>query len=71
MFASFDPVALDRACADAVNKQPIIKESALDLAEHRFDDHFKCVHPETRWETCLELAEKLGLGSMEYNLIEI
>ncbi len=23
MFASFDPVALDVACADAVNKQPV------------------------------------------------
>lgn len=27
MFASFDPVALDQACADAVNKQPAIKNS--------------------------------------------
>ena len=30
MFASFDPVALDRACADAVNRQPVIADSQLD-----------------------------------------
>ena len=29
MFASFDPVALDVACADAVNKQPVIPGSLL------------------------------------------
>ena len=29
MFASFDPVALDVACADAVNRQPIIQNSLL------------------------------------------
>ena len=32
MFASFDPVALDRACADAVNNQPVCKGSVLDLS---------------------------------------
>lgn len=30
MFASFDPVALDVACADAVNKQPVISGSQLE-----------------------------------------
>ena len=29
MFASFDPVALDVACADAVNAQPVIQNSKL------------------------------------------
>lgn len=71
MFASFDPVALDKACADAVNMQPVIENSALDLAEHNCEDHFKCIHPGIRWETCLEHAVKLGMGSMEYKLIRI
>lgn len=34
MFASFDPVALDVACADAVNRQPICEGSALSRVEH-------------------------------------
>ena len=30
MFASFDPIALDQACADAVNAQPSMPGSVLD-----------------------------------------
>ena len=30
MFASFDPVALDQACVDAANKQPVIQGSKAD-----------------------------------------
>ena len=34
MFASFDPVALDIACADAVNRQPVIAGSILSEKPH-------------------------------------
>lgn len=33
-FASFDPVALDIACADAVNAQPVISNTCLSEADH-------------------------------------
>lgn len=76
MLASFDPVALDQACADLCNKMPVIDGSVLD--EHRrkaggrgHGDHFHMTHPDTEWESCLEHAEKIGLGSREYELIEI
>ena len=71
MFASFDPVALDIACADAVNKQPVIAGSMLDEQAHVHHDHFKDTHPETNWVSCIDHAVKLGLGSKEYELIEI
>ena len=77
MFASFDPVALDVACADACNKQPIIPGSVLSDNQQQHPeemeghDHFHVTHPDTNWRTCVEHAEKLGLGSMEYELIEI
>lgn len=71
MFASFDPVALDRACADAVNNQPVTPESRLDISEHIHGDHFCDSHPETNWKTQLSHAEKLGLGTQEYELIKI
>ena len=71
MFASFDPVALDIACADAVNKQPVIAGSMLDEQAHVHHDHFKDTHPETNWMSCIDHAVKLGLGSKEYELIEI
>lgn len=71
MFASFDPVALDRACADAVNRQPIIAGSQLDQMPHVHHDHFIDSAPTTDWKVCLEHAEKIGLGTQEYELIEI
>lgn len=76
MFASFDPVALDQACVDACNAQEPIKGSLLD--EHLHDhnhhdhhDHFKNTTPESSWEETLIHAEKIGLGSREYELITV
>ncbi|MCI6121607.1 DUF362 domain-containing protein [Bariatricus sp. SGI.161] len=71
MFASFDPVALDRACADAVNRMPVIAGSQLDQMPHVHHDHFIDSAPTTNWKVCLEHAEKIGLGTQEYELIEI
>lgn len=71
MFASFDPVALDMACADAVNRQPVLADSYLGEREHSHHDHFTDTHPDTNWETCIDHGVKLGLGNREYNLITI
>lgn len=71
MFASFDPVALDVACADAVNRQPINPGSLLDEREHVHHDHFTDVTPETNWHSCVEHAQKLGIGTCAYELIEV
>lgn len=75
MFASFDPVALDMACADACNRQPVIAGSILsENQKHHQDhhhDHFHVTHPDTNWKSCVEHAEKIGLGNREYELIEI
>ena len=74
MFASYDPVALDVACADAVNRMPVYTGSVLAEhmeAEHTPGDHFHVNHPETNWRSCVEHAEVLGLGSQEYTLVEV
>ena len=71
IFASFDPVALDQACADAVNRMPENPNTMLSEAEHGHHDHFDDVHPDTNWKQGLEYAESIGLGSREYNLIEV
>lgn len=70
-FASFDPVALDVACADAVNAQPIISNTVLAEADHEGHDHFGAVSPNTNWKTSIAHAKKLGLGTDEYELIEV
>jgi len=71
MFASLDPVAIDVACADAVNKSPVNPSGAL--AKHKDDpgDRFMAMHPTTNWRVCPAHAEKLGLGSMAYELVKI
>lgn len=71
MFASFDPVALDRACTDAVNAQPVIAGSQLDEMPHVHHDHFIDSAPTTDWRVCLEHAEKIGLGTQDYELVRI
>ena len=72
MFASFDPVALDVACADAVNRQPVLPGTQLEEMSHSHTgDHFHVNHPETNWRSCVEHAEKLGLGTQAYELVTI
>ncbi len=71
MFASFDPVALDAACADACNKMEPLPGTFLAEKENRTGDIFNDTHPVTNWRSCLEHAEKLGVGAMSYELIEV
>ena len=71
MFASFDPVALDMACADAVNNMPVLPGSILSELPQLQNDRFNDNHPETNWRSCLEHGEKIGIGTREYELIEI
>ncbi len=75
MFASFDPVALDMACADAVNAQPPLRNSVLgesyEQHTHEHRDHFGRVAPETNWKSSIEHAVKIGLGRAEYELITV
>ena len=71
IFASFDPVALDVACADAVNASPVIPGSRLDEMEQHTHDHFIDNHPETNWKSCIAHAIALDLGTDQYELIEV
>ncbi|WP_029200865.1 DUF362 domain-containing protein [Oribacterium sp. NK2B42] len=73
MLASFDPVALDQACADLCLKATPIRNSQLgdNLANPKLEhhhDHFKDNNPNIRWKEALEHGEKIGLGSRDYEL---
>ena len=76
MFASFDPLALDQACVDAClaatplpNSQLAENMKKADFVDHH--DHFRNSTPESEWRSCLDHAEKIGLGSRSYELIEV
>ena len=76
MFASFDPVALDVACADACNRMPVMPGSLLDenlraCGARDHHDHFTNVSPNTDWRSCMEHGEKIGLGTRSYELITV
>jgi len=73
--ASFDPVALDQACADLVNAAPALPGSSIcDDHKHgdlQGEDKFKRAHPDTFWQAGLAHGVKIGLGSTEYELITV
>ena len=71
--ASFDPVALDKACVDLVNQAPAILESRMsDKGTYKQGmDKFIHVHPDVHWKDCLKHAEEINLGSTDYKLIEV
>ena len=76
MFASFDPVALDQACADAcMAAQPMPGSQLSDnLSSPGWEchhDHFKDSNPNIEWKATLEQAEKIGLGTRAYELKKI
>ena len=77
IFASFDPVALDKACIDAVNAAVAIQSSVISerCRSHRDaagnEDHFTNIHPSTDWRDQIQYAEKLSLGIGKYELITV
>ena len=81
-FASFDPVALDQACIDAVQAAAALPdteythmrdelEEAGELDEAHANDKFHITHPDTDWKSCIDHAEKIGIGTREYELIRV
>lgn len=74
MFASFDPLALDQACVDACLQAEPLPNSLLgenmrrdDFCDHH--DHFVNTTPDSEYRTCLEHAEKIGIGNRAYELV--
>ncbi len=71
MFASFDPVALDLACAEAVNAQVAMPNSKLGKANRPDLDNLTAPFPHTSWRSQIEHGKKIGLGEDSYELITV
>ena len=78
--ASFDPVALDCACADMVKAAPSLTGNAITDKDagctcghhhHKDEDKFRLVHPDTNWEAGVEYGEEIGLGRRSYELVYV
>lgn len=69
--ASKDPVALDQACADLVNAAAGNRNTALKSAFEPGEDKFRGLYPAVDWTIQLQHAEKMGIGTRKYRLVEI
>ena len=71
ILASTDPVALDQACADLVNRARGLPDTAMQSGHQPGSDKFRGVYPKIDWEVQLEHGEKTGLGRREYELVPL
>jgi len=71
ILASTDPVALDQACADLVNRARGLPDTAMQSGHEPGSDKFRGVYPKIDWEVQLEHGEKTGLGRREYELVPL
>ena len=71
ILASTDPVAIDQASVDLVNKEPALPDSCMKEGREAGSDKFRTLYPKTDWTIQLAYAEQLGLGSREYTLVQI
>ncbi len=71
VLASLDPVAIDQAGVDLVNKAEPRYPSHLPKGLKPGDDKFRAMRPHLPEHMGLDYAEKLGLGTREYELVAI
>ncbi len=60
-----DPVAVDLASVDLINKEKSCSNSRLEDSIVG-DDKFKALYPNVNWRTQIDYAEKLGVGTTDY-----
>lgn len=71
ILASTDPVAIDQASVDLVNRQKGLDGSCLVRQKEIGEDKFRGLYPKVDWSVQLDYGEKIGLGRKEYDLIQI
>lgn len=71
ILASNDPVALDSACYDLVNKEEGFENSMLNHNQNKGEDKFKGLCEGVDGRKQLKYGQKIGLGSMKYDLINL
>lgn len=72
ILASTDPVAIDQASVDMVNRQAGLANTQLPASGHApGEDKFGSIYPRVQWKVQLEHAEKVGMGRRDYDLVPI
>jgi uncharacterized Fe-S center protein len=71
ILASNDPVAIDMASYNLVNQQHGFKDSLLSENYEEGMDKFRGLYHKIDGEIQMKYGQKIGLGSMDYELIKI
>jgi len=71
ILASDDPIALDQACYDLVNRSTGFENTRLRCNHQAGEDKFKGVWRNVDGRRQLEYGEEIGLGTRKYELIEV
>jgi uncharacterized Fe-S center protein len=67
---SLDPVAIDKASVDLINKQPGIRGTALKRGHRADADKLRTLYPDVDWTVQIKHARSLGLGNDKYRLVK-
>jgi uncharacterized Fe-S center protein len=71
ILASCDPVAIDQASYDLVNRQMGLANSLLQKNREHGNDKFLGVWKNTLGNIQVDYGAEIGLGNKDYRLIEI
>ena len=71
ILSSEDPVAIDQASVDMINKEEGNRSSKLSSAWEPGENKFRALYPEVDWNIQLAYGEEVGLGTRKYELIKI
>ena len=69
VLVSDDIVAIDKASVDLLNRAKVNEYSKIK--DCKVEDKIKCVYPDIDWMVQLKYAEELGMGKMDYEIVEI
>jgi uncharacterized Fe-S center protein len=71
ILSSEDPVAIDQASVDLVNREEGNRSSKIPKNWEPEGDKFRAIYPEVDWSIQLAHGEEIGLGTRKYELIKI
>lgn len=71
ILASTDPVAIDQASVDMINRQKTLDGSCVEHHREGGDDIFREIYPEIDWTIQLDYGQEIGLGSRDYELVKM
>lgn len=71
VLAGTDPVAIDKASVDLINEQEGSSNSKLKNSFKKGADKFRDIFPLINWKVQIVHAEALGMGTQDYEIVEI